>query len=40
MLGLNAGMGSARGDLLDVGFSKLQGKDFNYIIKLKSQDAI
>ncbi|KAI5013781.1 hypothetical protein ZWY2020_046477 [Hordeum vulgare] len=33
MSGLNAGMGSARGDLLDAGFAKLQGKDFHYIMQ-------
>ena len=26
-------MGSARGDLLDGGFAKLQGKDFNYVMQ-------
>uniref|UniRef100_M8C111 Uncharacterized protein n=1 Tax=Aegilops tauschii TaxID=37682 RepID=M8C111_AEGTA len=33
MSGLNAGMGSARGDQLDAGFAKLQGEDFQYIMQ-------
>ena len=33
MSGLNAGMGSARGDQLDAGFAKLQGEDFKYIMQ-------
>ena len=33
MSGLNASMGSASGDVLDAGFAKLQGKNFNYIMQ-------
>ncbi|XBH93167.1 hypothetical protein VPH35_084149 [Triticum aestivum] len=33
MSGMNAGMGSARGDQLDAGFAKLQGEDFQYIMQ-------
>ena len=33
MSGMNAGMGSARGDQLEAGFAKLQGEDFQYIMQ-------
>ncbi|XBH93164.1 hypothetical protein VPH35_084148 [Triticum aestivum] len=33
MSGLNASMGSAIDDVLDAGFAKLQGKNFNYIMQ-------
>ena len=33
MSGMNAGMGSARGDQLDAGFAKLQGEDFQNIMQ-------
>ena len=33
MSGMNAAMGSARGDQLEAGFAKLQGEDFKYIMQ-------